>query len=93
MPIFHALIAAQTRSIRFGENDALRAGLTGKDAGASLRVFLNGQAANRYLKLFLDARLDLGGAVPVSEGETAVDFRLVGVLRREEGVELVRANR
>ena len=67
---------------------AALARLAGEDA---LAVFLRAgerDAADRHFEVFFDLFFDLRGAVSVREGEAAVDFGFVGILRGEEGVEL-----
>src|SRR5688500_7863505 len=70
-------------SISFGEHAASGARLAGKDALARLFLGVEGNAAYssfQLLELVIhDRRVD-----EVAVGEPAVDFRIVGVLRREE---------
>ena len=53
-----------------------------------IRRILSGNTPNRHLQVVLDSLFDLARAVPVREGKAAVDFRLVGILGREEIVKL-----
>jgi hypothetical protein len=68
----------RTDSIALGEDDALGAGIAGE--GADARFFfaekiIEGDAADRDFQFFFDLRFGLGTAGPVSERESAVDFR------------------
>ena len=57
--------------IGLGEDDALVGFFAGEDALAGEGHFLEGDAADGDLEVFLDFGFDFGGAVPVGEGEAA----------------------
>jgi len=60
------------------------AGFGGEAAGG-----VEGDTADGDLEVFRQLVFDGGVAAPVGEGEAAVDFRFVGVLGREVGVDVV----
>src|SRR5581483_1840738 len=74
--------------IRLGPNDTLRAGLTGEGTSPLFLSEFARNAANGHLQVALDPLLHLGRAVPMAEGEAAVDLGFVRIFRGEEFIKL-----